>query len=243
MESPCGPQILGHFFHSRILFQGLPEIPKQWPYGFKSSHADVYSCYTHLRQTFLILRFNATMPLSPVHRLPPRFTPLVDTPATGPCTSLGSRSILQIHKISMKQTSQHKAIVLAAFGHGASKRAPGFCRCGATGYTRYTPNGRLSGPSLRKKVRRGITRSGQQADSIDSALDRLKAKGMTRLAVQSLHTAPGSEFENMRDTCMERLQAGEFEALHVGGPLLDSPEDLELAAQGPAHLSSALPCR
>lgn len=131
----------------------------------------------------------------------------------------------------MKQTSQHKAIVLAAFGTVRQNARQGFDVVEQRVRALY-PEWEVVWAFTSEKVRRGITRSGQQADSIDSALDRLKAKGMTRLAVQSLHTAPGSEFENMRDTCMERLQAGEFEALHVGGPLLDSPEDLELAAQG-----------
>ncbi len=131
----------------------------------------------------------------------------------------------------MKPSSSNRAILLAAFGTVRENARQGFATVEARVRALH-PGWEVAWAFTSEKVRRGIVRSGQHADSVESALDRLVEQGVTHLAVQSLHTAPGSEYENMRETCLERWKSGNFPAVAVGGPLLDDPEDLELAAEG-----------
>lgn len=131
----------------------------------------------------------------------------------------------------MRTTPPNKAILLAAFGTVRENARKGFSIVDARVRAAH-PGWDVAWAFTSEKVRRGIARAGQHADSVEEALDRLVRHGVTHLAVQSLHTAPGSEYEAMRSTCLERLNKGNFIALDVGGPLLDTPDDLIRAADG-----------
>jgi sirohydrochlorin cobaltochelatase len=54
--------------------------------------------------------------------------------------------------------------------------------------------------------------------------------GFTQVAVQSLHTIPGEEYDYLVETARASRAAQRLEKVLVGRPLLSLPDDLEKAA-------------
>ena len=80
-------------------------------------------------------------------------------------------------------------------------------------------------------IRDKLAKEGQFIDSPAVALARMADEGFTRVAVQSLHTIPGEEYDYLVETA--RAFAGLPKGLKnvlVGRPLLSIPDDLEKAA-------------
>ncbi len=83
-----------------------------------------------------------------------------------------------------------------------------------------------------KAIRGRMVRAGEQADSVSEALQRLLDQGTKRVAVQSLHMIPGSEFHDLLPLASKfMLQENGFERVEVGFPLLAGEEDIEQVAQ------------
>ncbi|WP_147822106.1 sirohydrochlorin cobaltochelatase [Salidesulfovibrio onnuriiensis] len=79
-----------------------------------------------------------------------------------------------------------------------------------------------------KKIRGHMNRAGEQADSVKDALEALLAQGIRRVAVQSLHIIPGSEFHDLLPLANRyMLRQDGFERVEVGFPLLAGEEDIE----------------
>lgn len=79
-----------------------------------------------------------------------------------------------------------------------------------------------------KAIRGRMNRAGQEAHSVREALDALLAEGISRVAVQSLHMIPGSEFHDLLPLSNKyMLREDGFERVEVGFPLLAGEEDIE----------------
>ena len=79
---------------------------------------------------------------------------------------------------------------------------------------------------IRRKL---LKTTGETIDSVEDALDRMAADGVTDVLVQPTHMLPGEEFELVR----KALEAGKgrFASLRLGAPLLSTPADTELLAR------------
>ena len=87
-------------------------------------------------------------------------------------------------------------------------------------------------------IRRVLAGRGEDVPSLPEALERLRAGGVRRAAVQPTHLLYGYEYDKLRAEA-EALSGG-FEALTVGRPLLADTEDLRRFAR---ELSAAYPPR
>ncbi|MBU1248055.1 MAG: sirohydrochlorin cobaltochelatase [Proteobacteria bacterium] len=77
-----------------------------------------------------------------------------------------------------------------------------------------------------------MRQSGETADDVESALNKLHDQGYRRVAVQSLHIIPGREFHEMEALANRLMVRDErFERIEVGKPLLACEEDLVLVAE------------
>ncbi len=80
-------------------------------------------------------------------------------------------------------------------------------------------------------IRNKLKKQGQILDSVAMALAKMKDDGFSHVAVQSLHTIRGEEFEDLEKTvnAFAHLPDG-FEKIIVGNPLLSSQKDIEKTA-------------
>lgn len=88
-------------------------------------------------------------------------------------------------------------------------------------------------------VRRKLREAGRPAASPGEAMAALKAQGVNRVAVKSLHFAGGMEYSELREVVLGlREGEGRFERIELSEPLLDAPDDFERTMR---HLLSDLP--
>lgn len=89
-------------------------------------------------------------------------------------------------------------------------------------------------------VRRRLTEAGEEADSVLSALVRLREEGFDHVAVQSLHVLPGKEFLAIERAARQAARQGESTPrLVVGEPLLAGPADAPAVARAALGLIPA----
>jgi sirohydrochlorin cobaltochelatase len=80
-------------------------------------------------------------------------------------------------------------------------------------------------------IRKKLAKEGRQLDSVAMALARMMDEGFTHVAVQSLHTIRGKEFEELVHTARAfETMPGGFTRVMVGEPLLSSQADMEKVA-------------
>lgn len=81
-------------------------------------------------------------------------------------------------------------------------------------------------------VRKRIAARGLAVPSVPQALETMRADGVRRVAVQSLHVIPGEEYHDklLRTVLEHRRRANGFEAVALGDPLLSTHEDMKAAA-------------
>jgi len=77
-------------------------------------------------------------------------------------------------------------------------------------------------------IRKKLASQGKHLDSVATALAKMMDQGFTRVAVQSLHTIRGEEFDDLVHTAnaFEGMPDG-IEKIVIGSPLLSSPQDME----------------
>ncbi|WP_285907640.1 sirohydrochlorin cobaltochelatase [Pseudodesulfovibrio pelocollis] len=122
-------------------------------------------------------------------------------------------------------------ILLAAFGVAIDEARRGYDLFEAEVRQRH-PGMELAWAYTAHKVRRKLNRRGRECDSLAVALSRLHDKGVTHLAVQSLHTTPGVEYYWTREQSLAyRHPRKGFPEVVVGGPLLLSEQDLDRSCQ------------
>ncbi len=81
-------------------------------------------------------------------------------------------------------------------------------------------------------IRHKLAKQGEQLDSIEMALARMMDEGFTHVAVQSLHTIPGEEYEDVHQTVKAfGSMNGGFDSIILGSPLLWVEADLIRTAE------------
>ena len=129
------------------------------------------------------------------------------------------------------------AIILAA--HGSLRADVQAATDALAGRVRTAhPDARVALASTSAHVRRRLAEQGRDADGPAEALDRLAAEGHRRVVLQSLHIAPGEEYHNLLELARRRTEAGQFDRIEVGFPLLGGEPGLDRAA---GALLAALP--
>ena len=76
-------------------------------------------------------------------------------------------------------------------------------------------------------IRKKLAKSGKYLDSPEVALAKMADEKFTHVAIQSLHTIRGAEFEDLSNTIAGFKLMGVFQEIQVGQPLLASQEDIE----------------
>lgn len=76
-------------------------------------------------------------------------------------------------------------------------------------------------------IRKKLAAQGENLDSVEMALARMMDQGFTHVAVQSLHTIRGEEYEDLEKSvgAFTHMPEG-FSKLILGAPLLSSEEDM-----------------
>ena len=76
-------------------------------------------------------------------------------------------------------------------------------------------------------IRNKLAKEGKQRDSVATALAKMMDEGFTHVAVQSLHTIPGEEYEDLVHTVhgFQDMPEG-FDQIVIGTPMLYSEEDV-----------------
>lgn len=80
-------------------------------------------------------------------------------------------------------------------------------------------------------IRHKLARQGEKLDSPKIALAKMADEKFTHVAVQSLHTIRGAEFDDLRKTVGAFKMMGDFERLVLGDPLLATQKDMERTAE------------
>jgi sirohydrochlorin cobaltochelatase len=75
-------------------------------------------------------------------------------------------------------------------------------------------------------IRKKLARQGKNLDSPREALTKMTEEGFTHVAVQSLHTIGGKEYNEVLRIVRKFQDSGGFESIRVGNPLLYTQEDL-----------------
>ncbi len=78
-------------------------------------------------------------------------------------------------------------------------------------------------------IRKKLAKEGKHLDSPEVALAKMLDEGFTHVAVQSLHTIAGMEYDDLRRTVGAFKMMGGFERIILGYPLLATQEDMERA--------------
>jgi sirohydrochlorin cobaltochelatase len=75
-------------------------------------------------------------------------------------------------------------------------------------------------------IRHKLAKEGKALDSVEMALAKMMDGGFTHIAVQSLHTIPGEEYEDLVKTANAFRQMPDgFECIVIGSPLLANNDD------------------
>jgi sirohydrochlorin cobaltochelatase len=77
-------------------------------------------------------------------------------------------------------------------------------------------------------IRKKLAKQGKHLDSVSIALSKMMDQGFTHVAVQSLHTIRGSEFNDLVHIANAfQGMPGGIQKIMVGSPLLSSPTDMD----------------
>lgn len=76
-------------------------------------------------------------------------------------------------------------------------------------------------------IRKKLASRGKQFDSPEVALAKMMGEGFTNVAVQSLHTIAGAEYNDLRKVVESFQLMGGFNSIILGYPLLSTQEDFE----------------
>ncbi len=75
-------------------------------------------------------------------------------------------------------------------------------------------------------IRKKLAKQGKYLDSPKEAMIKMSEEGFTHVAVQSLHTIGGKEYNELVRSVRRFQDSGGFESIRVGNPLLYTQEDL-----------------
>ncbi len=92
-----------------------------------------------------------------------------------------------------------------------------------------------------EKVRQILAQRGEKLDSPPEALAKLRAQGVKRIVVQSLHVIPGAEFHDLAREAQAFARQGKDLRVAMGWPLVSDTNDLQALAR--IMLQAATPGR
>ncbi len=119
-----------------------------------------------------------------------------------------------------------KGILLVAFGSSEPSAQISFEKIGQAVQNQY-PDIPVQWAYTSHIIRQKLARQGKHLDSPEVALARMMDEKFTHVAVQSLHTIPGSEFHDLRRTIEGFRLMGGFTQIVLGDPLMATQSDLE----------------
>ncbi len=120
-----------------------------------------------------------------------------------------------------------KGILLVAFGSSEPEAQVSFTNIGAK-VEKTFPGVPVYWAYTSHIIRKKMAKQGKILDSVTMALAKMKDKGFTHVAVQSLHTIPGEEFDGLvKDVKAFSNMNDGFTQILVGRPLLSIQEDVE----------------
>jgi sirohydrochlorin cobaltochelatase len=122
------------------------------------------------------------------------------------------------------------AIVLAAFGSRHKNAKASLAHITERVKAAY-PDIPVRVAYTSKTIRGHMKKAGEAVDSVSAALDKLLAEGVTRVAIQSLHLIPGTEFHELLGLANEHmLRKDGFRRVEVGFPLVAGEAGVEEVA-------------
>ncbi len=141
-------------------------------------------------------------------------------------------AILFCMSIGLAMASQHgssreqkKAILLVAFGSSEESAQVSFENIDKSVKHAY-PDIPVQWAFTSHIIRKKLAQQGKFLDSPEVALAKLADAGYTHVAVQSLHTIAGSEYDDLLRVVASFKTMGVFDSIIQGSPLLASQEDM-----------------
>ena len=126
-----------------------------------------------------------------------------------------------------KETPMKKGILLVAFGSSMPQAQVSFTNIEAN-VKKAFPDVPVHWAYTSSIIRKKLASQGKNLDSVEMALARMMDQGFTHVAVQSLHTIRGEEYDDLEMTvnAFSHMPGG-FTRLVIGNPLLTSQTDME----------------
>lgn len=119
-----------------------------------------------------------------------------------------------------------KGILLVAFGTSVPEAEVSFRNIEKKVNTTF-PNVPVRWAYTSSIIRKKLAKQGRVLDSAETALARMMDEGFTHVAVQSLHTIRGEEYDDLVKTVQAFSHMPEgFEKIEIGAPLLTSEADM-----------------
>ena len=81
-------------------------------------------------------------------------------------------------------------------------------------------------------IRAKLAKQGRLLDSPETALAKMQDEGFSHVAVQSLHTIAGEEFDDLRQVVTGFRMMGQMTQIELGAPLLGTQADMARAVDG-----------
>lgn len=126
-----------------------------------------------------------------------------------------------------KETPMKKGILLVAFGSSLPEAQVSFTHIEAN-VRKAFPDVPVHWAYTSSIIRKKLASQGKNTDSVEMALARMMDQGYTHVAVQSLHTIRGEEYDDLVTTVNAFAHMpGGFSRLIMGNPLLTSQTDME----------------
>lgn len=123
------------------------------------------------------------------------------------------------------------AIILAAYGSRHQNALASLEAITASVREQY-PDAPVRVAYTSKAVRGHLRKRGEAVEDVSQALDSLRAEGVDRCVVQSLHIIPGTEYHDLLELARHRmLGSGGFTRVEVGMPLVGGEVGLQRVAR------------
>ncbi len=126
-----------------------------------------------------------------------------------------------------KVKPEKKGILLVAFGSSIPEAQVAFEHIGKKAVEAF-PEIPVRWAFTSQVIRKKMADEGKNLDSVAQALANMAEEGFTHVAIQSLHTIPGEEFHELKQTVRAFAHIPEgFQKISTGLPLLGDQKDKE----------------
>ncbi|WDP89013.1 MAG: sirohydrochlorin cobaltochelatase [Desulfobacter sp.] len=117
-------------------------------------------------------------------------------------------------------------ILLVAFGSSEASAQVSFENIGKRAKAAY-PDTPIFWAYTSHIIRHKLAKAGKRLDSPEVALAKMADQGFTHVAVQSLHTIVGAEYDDLKKIVGGFKDMGAFEKIMLGYPLMATQADME----------------